>query len=103
MGAAYAYADSNTMGAPAGGEGSGAVSGFVASDVHYDLVSGNPSVVEGVSFSLDVQPPAGSTLEVSLDGGGTWSPCTASAADVDCSTPATPLSGVGELKVVAAQ
>jgi hypothetical protein len=103
MSAAYAYADANTVGSPIGGEGSGAISGFVAANVHYDLAAGNPSVIEGVSFTLDVQPPPGSSLEASLDGGATWSTCTASGADVECSTPATPLAGVQDLRVVAAQ
>jgi hypothetical protein len=103
MSVAYVYADSNTIGGPTGGEGSGAVTGFVAGNVHYEQVPGNPSVIQGVSFSLDVEPPAGSSLEASLDGGLTWSACSVSATDVDCPVPATSLATIEDLRVVAAQ
>ncbi len=52
--AAYGFAAGNTV-ADGGkaGDGSGDISGFTVSNIHYTMDTGNPALITGVSFSLD--------------------------------------------------
>ena len=67
------------------GDGSGAITGYVASSVHYTL-NANPANIDAVGFTLDSTPVAGSTLKAQLVTGGTWYTCTNVLAVVTCNT-----------------
>jgi hypothetical protein len=69
---ATAYAAANTVPSSAAGEGSGAISGYVVTNVAYTLDSLNPSNITGVAFDLDA---AALTVKVSLVTGGATTAC----------------------------
>ncbi len=50
---AYGFAAQNTVPASYAGDGSAAVNGYTVSGVHYTLNSSDPSIIDGVSFTLD--------------------------------------------------
>ncbi len=71
--AAYGFAASNTVNPSHAGDGSGAISGYTVSKVHYTMDTINPANVSGVSFELD-QPA--NTAQVRFGTGAgpfTWS------------------------------
>jgi hypothetical protein len=54
-GSSYALTSSNTFASapPKSGSGTGAISGFAVSNVHYELDAINPSAYSAVTFDLD--------------------------------------------------
>ena len=107
LGAAiYGFTASNTVPASKAGDGSGAISGFVISNVKYNLNSTNPANIDSVTFDLDSTPPAGSVLQVKLVAAGSnWYSCTNVVAAVTCTTtaPQATVAAADELRVVVAQ
>ena len=117
-GTAWAFTASNTVGPTYAGEGVGTVSGFVVSNVHYQLTQiqspqlGSDADVSGVTFTLDHPAQSvgyalydgatavgggGSNPSCTTgDGGWTWT-CTASADGY------APINQVTSLDVTAAQ
>lgn len=88
------------------GAGQGTVTGYDVSSVHYVLNTSDPQKVDAVTFSLDSEPPASSTIRVKLsDSLNTWYNCTFSGASVTCPTtaPQASVEQIEELVVVAAQ
>ncbi len=81
---AFAYTNSNTVGATQAGDGTGAITGFVVSTVKYNLNATNPSNIDSVTFTLDSTPPAGSTLKAQLAPAGSWYTCTNVTTAVTC-------------------
>jgi hypothetical protein len=62
---AYGFAAANTVPGSYAGEGEGAVSGYVISNIHYTLdVTGDPGVITNVTFNTDVAVPATGTVYV---------------------------------------
>ena len=104
--AGFAFTAANTVPATKAGDGAGAITGYVASSVHYTLNSTNPRNMDAVEFTLDSAPIAGSTIRAQVVDGGTWYACTNDAADVTCDTTvgtqATVVS-TNQLRVVVAQ
>jgi hypothetical protein len=100
----YAFTDANTVPASKAGDGSGAVTGYTVSSIHYGLNATNPANVDSVTFTLDSAPVAGSTLRVQLAAGGSWYSCTNAGASVSCTTtsPQATVLGVTALRVVVA-
>ena len=72
---AYAFMASNTVPASHAGDGSGTISGYLVSSVHYQLNSTDPSTMDSVTFTLD---SAANDVRVSLDGGSSWTTCSVS-------------------------
>lgn len=102
----YAMTASNTVPTSSAGAGSGTISGYTVSAVHYALNSSNPQNIDGVTFTLDSTPPAGSTVKVKLvAAGSTYYSCTNTGADVSCTTtsPQATVSAADQLLVIAAQ
>ena len=102
----YAFTAANTVPATKAGDGSGVISGFVVSNVKYNLNSTNPASVDSLTFDLDSTPPVGSTLKIKLvAAGSTWYSCTNAAAAVTCTTttPQATVLAADELRVVVAQ
>ncbi|GIW13780.1 MAG: hypothetical protein KatS3mg062_1219 [Tepidiforma sp.] len=104
---ALGFAATNTVPQTNAGDGSGTVSGYTVSNVHYSLNATNPSTADSVTFDLSPTLPTGGTARVSFDGGTTWSnACSSgSGSTVTCSftTPQSIGSGFTSLRVVAAQ
>ena len=48
----YAFAAANTVPASSAGDGSGAISGYTISAIHYGLNATNPGNVDSVTFTL---------------------------------------------------
>ena len=102
---AYAYTNSNTVGATQAGDGTGAITGFVVSSVKYNLNAANPSNIDSVTFTLDSTPAAGSTLKTQLAPAGSWYTCTNVATAVTCvvTSPQATVAAATNLRVVIAQ
>ena len=84
-GATYAFAAANTVPASKAGDGSGAISGYVVSAIHYNLNAITPTNIDSVTFTLDSAPVAGSTIKIKLvAAGNTWYTCTNAGTAVTC-------------------
>ena len=68
--ASLGFAASNTVPASKAGDGSGAISGYTVSAVHYNLNSTDPATIDAVTFALDSVPASGSTIRVKRRGRG---------------------------------
>lgn len=109
---AYAFTASNTVPETKVGSGSGAVSGFTVSNVHYTLNAVTPTNVDSLSFTVSPSlPSTGSgTVVVAAaltSGGPTNYDCTRNLAGdtVTCATTTPQLTAdqLVQLTVVAAQ
>ncbi len=87
--AAYGFAASNTVPTSRAGDGSGQISGYKVSGIHYTMDNASPANISAVAFTLN-QPA--STVQVKLmSSGDTWHACsptgsaTAPATDWTCS------------------
>jgi len=80
---AYSYTAANIVPSSQAGDGTGIVSGYTVSAIHYNL-GATPTNVSTVTFNLDSTPIAGSTLKVKI--AGTWYACTNVAAALTCDT-----------------
>jgi hypothetical protein len=100
-----AFTASNTVPASKAGDGSGTVTGFVLSSVHYNLNSTSPGNIDSVTFTLDSAPVAGSTLKAQLDAAGSWYTCSNVGTAATCTTtsPQMTVAGTTQLRVVIAQ
>ena len=116
-GAASAFTASNTVTASYAGEGVGAVSGYVVSNIHYTLSPAgtqvsppaydNSAVISGVSFTLNHRAAGGNVGYVLYNssnvviGGGTCNPASSSNNyDWNCTAyPASGLNAIGTAPV----
>lgn len=97
---AYAFTATNVVPGSSAGEGSGTISGFTVSAIHYSLDSANPANVNGVSFTLAPAPAAGATVRAALNSGA-YVTCTEASGTWSCPVTGGVL-GATSLKVVAA-
>jgi len=81
---AYGFTAANTVPAGHAGDGSGAVSGYTVSAIHYVLSAAVPTNVTSVTFTINAAPAAGSTMKVQI--GGNWYTCTNAGANLTCNT-----------------
>jgi hypothetical protein len=101
--ATNAFAAANTVPESKAGDGSGDVSGFTVSAVHYGL-GANPTEIDSVTFTLDSEPVSGSTIKIRLvSSGSTWYTCTNDTTEVTCVTTGATVSPSNSLEVVVAQ
>jgi hypothetical protein len=100
--AGFAFTASNTVPASKAGDGTGAVTGYVVSSVHYGLNASDPTKADSITFDLDSTPVAGSTIKTKV--GGNWYTCTNSAVAVTCPTtsPQATVQPITTLQVVVA-
>lgn len=99
----YAFAAANTVPTSKAGAGSGAISGYAVSNVHYNLNTTNPSTIDSITFTLDSAPKAGSTIKIKLvSAGSTWYACTNVSTAVTCSSLSVSVVSVNTLEVVIA-
>jgi hypothetical protein len=93
----------NTVPASKAGDGSGAISGYTVSAVHYNLNATNPQNIDSVTFTLDSVPVAGSTVKIKLvAAGSTWFSCTMTGANASCTTTGATVVAADQLNVVVA-
>lgn len=84
------------------GGGAGAISGYVVSDVSYELGRGNAEAIEGVSFTIE--PATAEQVRVRLvSNTGAWYECTNVSGRALCPTiaPAISLASADALAVQA--
>jgi hypothetical protein len=100
---AYAFTASNTVPGSTAGSGSGAISGYTASSVAYNLNASNPQNIDSVTFTIS--PTTTSTVKIQLAAGGSWYSCTNSSGSVSCTTtsPQATAAAATQLTVVATQ
>ena len=102
--AIYAFAAANVVPASSAGDGSGAISGYTVSTIHYVLNAANPGNIDSVTFTLSTAPAAGGTIKISLDGAN-WYSCTNVTTTITCVTtaPQATVLLATNLRVVVAQ
>jgi hypothetical protein len=100
---AYAFTASNTVPASNAGSGSGAISGYTATNVSYTLNASNPQNIDAVTFTIS--PTTTATVKVQLAAAGSWYSCTNTAGSVSCATtsPQATAAAATQLTVVASQ
>jgi hypothetical protein len=102
--AAYGFTATNVVPGSSAGSGSGAISGYTASNVQYTLNATNPQNLDQVQFTLN--PTSTSTVKVQLEAGGAWYSCSNAAGTVTCDTTVgtqATVVGATNLTVVAVQ
>lgn len=113
--ASYGFAAANTVPGSTAGDGSGTVSGYTITNIHYTLNTTNPANIDSVTFNtspaISTTAPAG-TIKVQIGQGAanTWHNCTVTTSvscdltkdSANATTTVTAL-GITNLRVVAAQ
>jgi hypothetical protein len=87
------------------GEGAGTASGYVVSEVEYNLLASDPGHIDGVTFNMTAAQGSGvpNRVTVSVDGGGQWTACEpADGLRWECPLH-TSVRELTSLRVVAAQ
>jgi hypothetical protein len=111
-GGAFAFTSSNTVPATNAGAGSGSVSGYTVTNIHYGLNATTPTNVDSLTFTISPVVPSTSTgkvvVSVALTSGGpnTYTCTTNTAGDtVTCGTTSPQLTAdkITSVTVVAAQ
>jgi hypothetical protein len=102
--AIYAFAAANVVPASSAGDGSGAISGYTISTIHYVLNAANPGNIDSVTFTLSTAPAAGGSIKISVDGAN-WYSCTNVTTTITCVTtaPQATVLLATNLRVVVAQ
>jgi hypothetical protein len=95
------FAASNTVPATGAGDGSGNITGFTISNVHYTLDAIDPTRIAQTTFTLAPAPSPIGTIRIKLvAAGATWYSCTAAGADVTCTTTGASALAADQLRVV---
>jgi hypothetical protein len=97
--AVYGFAAANTVPASSAGDGSGVISGYAISNIHYALNAANPANIQTVTF--DIAPTSAGDVRITMDG-ATWSTCSNTAGVVTCPVNQAALTALS-LRVVAAE
>jgi hypothetical protein len=97
--AVYGFAAANTVPASSAGDGSGAISGYAISNIHYTLSAANPANIATVAFTI--VPASAGDVRITMDG-ATWSTCANAAGAVTCAV-SQPALSAASLRVVAAE
>jgi hypothetical protein len=104
----YAFTATNTVAPSTAGSGTGGISGYSATQIHYNLNATTPTNIDSYSFTIGPTPPGGATLKSRLENTAgtvatTWLTCTISGTTVSCgSNLAFPLASADTITVVAA-
>jgi hypothetical protein len=97
--AVYGFAAANTVPASSAGDGSGVISGYTISNIHYTLNAANPANIQTVAFTI--APASAGDVRITMDG-ATWSTCANAAGSVTCAV-SQPALTAANLRVVAAE
>ena len=99
MSASYAYAATNTLPEGGAGDGAGAISGYVVSNIAYHLNDTDPTQVDSVSFALNATAGA---VKIKLSDTSAWYGCSnAHDNDWSCDTIGMSTAALNQLRVVA--
>jgi hypothetical protein len=104
----YAFTATNTVGPSTAGSGVGTISGYSATEIHYNLNATTPTNIDSYSFTIGPTPPGGATLKSRLENtAGTvatpWETCSISGTTVTCgSNLAFGLASADTITVIAA-
>ncbi len=97
---ALGFAATNTVPGSKAGDGTGGITGYGVSNIHYVLDSSNPAEVDEVHFTLDA---SATTVRVAVEGTNSSSCTNPSGNDWECTMPdGVGVAGATELRVVAA-
>jgi hypothetical protein len=101
----YAFAAANTVDATNVGEGTGVISGYAITNVHYVLNTTTPSNVDSVSFTINPGITGSGKVYVRLASSGTFSaPCdTSGGTTVTCTLTGVTATSASNLTVVSGQ
>ena len=111
-GGAYAFTATNTIPATTAGSGSGVVSGYTVTNIHYGLNATTPSNIDSLTFTISPSVPSTGTGKVEIQatlttGGPNAYVCTTNTAGdtATCTTTAPQLTAslLTGIVVVAAQ
>src|ERR1041385_6075913 len=111
-GGAYAFTASNTVPTSTAGAGSGTVSGFTVTNLHYGLNATTPSNIDSLTFNVSPSIPSTGSGKVNVSaalttGGPNAYSCTTNVAGdtVTCATtsPQLPADKLRSVPAVAAQ
>ena len=97
--AVYGFAAAKTVPGSYAGDGSGAISGYTISNIHYALNAANPANIQTVTFTIN--PASAGDVRITMDG-ATWYTCTNTAGAVSCTVAQAALTAAN-LRVVAAE
>ncbi len=93
----YAFAAANTVPESKAGDGTGVISGYAVSNIHYILDASNPTIIDTVTFQLD---DVATTVYAKV--GPTWSSlCTLAASVWSCDAQGATVQPALTLQVVA--
>ena len=99
--AAYAFTASNTVPASKAGDGESAISGYVVSNVKYNLDTTNPANLASVQFDLDA---AAATAKAKVVSTGSFVDCSNTAGNSwTCPLTGTSVLSANQLRVIAVQ
>jgi hypothetical protein len=102
--ATYAFTNTNSVDPSRAGNGAGAISGYLVTDVQYTLNPLDPATISAYSFDLDGDAR---TVKASLTGAAPYDNCaeTNAVTDVWTCTPLVPsaVTDATNLRVIAAQ
>ncbi len=103
--AVYGFAAANTVPTSQAGDGENTIGGYEIENIHYTLDATNPSLISGMTFTVDTAIPAGGSVYVKLiSTGTTYTSCTATGTSVTCAfAPGIPVLNANQLRVIAAQ
>jgi hypothetical protein len=101
--AAYAFTAANTVPGSQAGSGSGAISGYTATNVAYTLNATTPTNIDSVAFTIS--PTTTTAVKIQLAAAGSWYSCVNSSGSVTCATtsPQATVVAATQLTVVAVQ
>lgn len=111
-GGAYAFTAANTVPATTAGAGSGTVTGYAVTNIHYGLNATTPTNIDTLAFTVSPAVPSTSSGRVvvqallSVGGPNTYTCTTTTAGDtVTCATTSPQLTAdkLSSVTVVAAQ
>lgn len=91
---AFGFTAANTVPDTKAGDGSGTITGYTITNVHYTLNGTDGSIIDAIDFDVDSTPVAGSTIKVQAYSAGVFYDCTNTATAVTCDTTGTQLNVV---------
>jgi len=95
----FALAAANVVPDTKAGDGTGNITGYTVSNIHYVLNSSNPTTIDAVTFELSA---AAATVHAKVGPAGTWSTaCTFATPTWTCTVTGTAVSTATSLQVVA--
>ena len=99
--AAYAFTASNTVPPTRAGDGSNTISGYIVSNVDYNLEAANPANIDSLEFDLDA---AAGTVKAKVLSSAAYTDCTGGPTHFTCDfSPNPTVLSADQLSVIAVQ